>query len=141
MKYARSQGIRHAGRGSAANSAVAYCLGLTEVDAMERGLLFERFMSLERGEKPDIDLDFDARCRDQVAEYVYRKYGRDRVASVCTYNTFRARSALRDIGKALGLPAAELDSLAKRLPHIHADQIKMFAPAPELRTADWTERV
>lgn len=134
VKYARSQGIRHAGRGSAANSAVAYCLGLTEVDAMERGLLFERFMSLERGEKPDIDLDFDARCRDQVAEYVYRKYGRDRVASVCTYNTFRARSALRDIGKALGLPAAELDGLAKRLPHIHADQIKKVLPRlPELR--------
>lgn len=134
VKYARSQGISHAGRGSAANSVVAYCLGLTEVDAMERELLFERFMSLERGEKPDIDLDFDARYRDQVAEYVYRRYGRDKVASVCTYNTFRARSALRDIGKALGLPAAELDSLAKRLPHIHADQIKDVLPRlPELR--------
>lgn len=134
VKHACSQGIRYAGRGSAADSVVAYCLGITEVDALERGLLFERFMSLERGEKPDIDLDFDARYRDRVADYVYHKYGRDRVASVCTYNTFRARSALRDIGKALGLPEVELDCLAKKLPHIHADQIKAVLPRlPELR--------
>jgi len=134
VKHARLQGIRYAGRGSAADSVVAYCLGITEVDALERGLLFERFMSLERGEKPDIDLDFDARYRDQVADYVYHKYGRDKVASVCTYNTFRARSALRDIGKALGLPETELDCLAKKLPHIHADQIKEVLPQlPELR--------
>ncbi|MGI6550103.1 MAG: DNA polymerase III subunit alpha [Syntrophomonadales bacterium] len=134
VRHARLEGIRYAGRGSAADSVVAYCLGITEVDALERGLLFERFMSLERGEKPDIDLDFDARYRDRVAEYVYHKYGRDKVASVCTYNTFRARSALRDIGKALGLPEAELDYLAKKLPHIHADQIKTVLPRlPELQ--------
>lgn len=134
VKYAQAQGIRYAGRGSAADSMVAYCLGITEVNALERGLLFERFMSLERGEKPDIDVDFDARYRDRVAEYVYSKYSRDKVASVGTYNTFRARSALRDIGKALGLPEAEIGALAKKLPHIHADQIKDFLPRlPELR--------
>ncbi|MDB4894500.1 MAG: dnaE2, partial [Firmicutes bacterium] len=99
-RYARSRGIRCAGRGSAADSAVAYCLFITDVDAVGRGLLFERFMSLERAEKPDIDIDFDARRRDEVAEYVYRKYGRDKVAAVCTYNTFHARSAIRDLGKA-----------------------------------------
>ncbi|MGE5397166.1 MAG: DNA polymerase III subunit alpha [Chitinophagales bacterium] len=138
VNYARRERIRYAGRGSAADSLVAYCLGITEVDALERGLLFERFMSRERGEKPDIDIDFDARCRDQVAAYVYRKYGDDRVASVCTYNTFRGRSAVREIGKALDLPAEEIDCLAKKLPHyMHADHIRnIMTQLPELRSSN-----
>lgn len=123
-RFARSQGIRYAGRGSAADSAVAYCLKITEVDAIARGLLFERFLSLERAQRPDIDLDFDARYRDLVANYVYDKYGSDRVASVCTFNTFRARSAIRKVGKALGFAPEELDLLAKRFPHIPADAIE-----------------
>lgn len=135
VRFARERGIRCAGRGSAADSAVAYCLFITDVDAIERGLLFERFMSLERAEKPDIDIDFDARRRDEVAAYVYRKYGAEHVASVCTYNTFQARSAVRDLGKAMGFQEADLDYLAKRIPwHAGADEIlTVMARYPELR--------
>lgn len=125
VRYARERGIACAGRGSAADSAVAYCLGLTEVDAFARGLLFERFLSLERAEKPDIDIDFDARYRDEVAAYVCRRYGEERVAAVATYATYRARSAVRDLGKAMGFKPGELDRLAKRLPyHLCADEIE-----------------
>lgn len=133
-RHARRLGVRFAGRGSAADSAVAYCLGITNVDAIARGLLFERFMSLERGEKPDIDVDFDARRRDEVAAYLTGRYGADRVASVCTYNTFHARSAVRDLGKALGIPPGDLDALAKRLPYARADTIpEVVGRLPELR--------
>lgn len=135
VRFARERRIRCAGRGSAADSAVAYCLFITDVDAVGRGLLFERFMSLERAEKPDIDIDFDSRKRDEVAAYVYRKYGADHVASVCTYNTFQARSAVRDIGKAMGFQEAEIDYLAKRIPwHAGADEIlTIIGRYPELR--------
>jgi error-prone DNA polymerase len=134
-RYARSRGIRCAGRGSAADSAVAYCLFITDVDAVGRGLLFERFMSLERAEKPDIDIDFDSRRRDEVAEYVYRKYGREKVAAVCTYNTFHARSAIRDLGKAMGFSDGEIDFLAKRMPWYSGadDIIELMGRLPELR--------
>ncbi len=132
--FAKKRGIRYAGRGSAADSAVVYCLGITEVDSIARGLLFERFLSLERAQKPDIDIDFDARYRDEVAKYVYDKYGEEHVASVCTFNTFRARSALRDFGKALGFPPEEVNSLAKRFPHVPADAVKTALDKfPELR--------
>jgi error-prone DNA polymerase len=127
VKWAKSKNIRYSGRGSAADSAVAYCLSLTDVDPIARGLLFERFMSLERAEPPDIDLDFDARYRDDVTAYVYEKYGKDHVATVAVYNTFRARSAVREIGKAIGLPAGELDRFAKSLP--------AFLPADGIRNA------
>ena len=132
--FARKRGIRYAGRGSAADSAVVYCLKITEVDAIARGLLFERFLSLERAQKPDIDIDFDARYRDDVATYVYDKYGKEHVAAVCTFNTFRARSALRDFGKALGFPPQEIDNLAKRFPHVPGDAIqKALGKFPEIR--------
>lgn len=131
--FARKRGVRYAGRGSAADSAVVYCLQITEVDSIARGLLFERFLSLERAQKPDIDIDFDARYRDQIAQYVYEKYGEEHVASVCTFNTFRARSALRDFGKALGFPPEEIGQLAKRFPHVPADAIqKSIGRFPEL---------
>ncbi len=134
VRFARREGIRCSGRGSAADSAVAYCLGITGVDAIERGLLFERFLSLERAQPPDIDIDFDARYRDRVAEYVYRKYGQGHVASVCTFNTYRARSALRDLGKVLGYGEETLDRLAKRFPHVRADQIQdCLQTLPELK--------
>ncbi len=133
-RYAKRQGIRFAGRGSAADSAVAYCLFITEVDSIGRNLLFERFMSLERAQKPDIDIDFDSRYRDKVADYIYEKYGRDKVATVCTYNTFQARSAIRDLGKAMDFPAAELDRIAKKMPWLHADAISgALEKFPELR--------
>jgi error-prone DNA polymerase len=134
VAYARRQGIRCAGRGSAADSAVAYCLHITDVDSIRRGLLFERFMNLERAEMPDIDVDFDARYRDDVTAYVYRRYGRDHVATVATYNTFHARSAVRDLGKAMGFAPAELDALAKRLPWMSATRLEAaFREVPELR--------
>ena len=133
-RYARQQGIRHAGRGSAADSAVAYCLGITEVDSIARGLLFERFLSLERAQKPDIDIDFDARYRDRVADYVYKKYGEEHVAAVATYNTFRGRSALRDLGKAMDFPPKEIDFIAKRLSYRSASSIEeALQEMPELR--------
>lgn len=136
VNFARREKIRCAGRGSAADSAVAYCLYITEVDSYARGLLFERFISLERAQKPDIDIDFDSRHRDRVAAYLYRKYGAERVATVCTYNTFRARSAFRDLAKAMDFPAGEIDRLARRLPYIHADQIDLaVARFPELRAS------
>ncbi|MCL6580564.1 MAG: DNA polymerase III subunit alpha, partial [Firmicutes bacterium] len=133
-RHARSRGIRFTGRGSAADSAVAFCLGITDVDAVARGLLFERFMSLERGEKPDIDIDFDARYRDEVAGYLVREYGQERVAAVATYNTFHARSAVRDLGRALGFLPEELDRLARRLPYARTSAIpEALARLPELR--------
>lgn len=137
VRYARSRRIRCAGRGSAADSAVAYCLFITDVDAIGRGLLFERFMSLERAEKPDIDIDFDARYRDEVADYVYRKYGQQNVASVCTYNTFHARSAIRDLGKAMGFGDGDIDYLAKRMPYFSGadDIMAIVGRLPELRNA------
>jgi len=136
-RHARENSIRYAGRGSAADSVVTYCLDITEVDAFERGLLFERFMSPGRTELPDIDIDFDARYRDDVAEYVYEKYGEDHVTSVATYYTFKARSAIRDLGKALEFDPGELDRLAKRLPHIHADAIySALERIPEVQNAE-----
>ena len=116
VRFARSRGIRYLGRGSAADSAVAYCLGITQVDAVKRDHLFERFMSPERGEKPDIDIDFDARRRDEVIDYVYKKHGHERVARIATYQTFRARSAVRELGKIMGYPKRQIDTLAKTLP-------------------------
>ena len=102
-RYARSRGIRYAGRGSAADSLVVYCLYISEVDSLARGLLFERFMSPERKGLPDIDIDFESAYRDEVIDYVYQRYGEERVARVATYNTFQARSAVRELGKAWGL--------------------------------------
>ncbi|MGE5593678.1 MAG: DNA polymerase III subunit alpha [Betaproteobacteria bacterium] len=134
VNFARQKGIRFSGRGSAADSAVAYCLFITSVDPISRGLLFERFLSLERAQKPDIDIDFDARRRDEVRHYLQRKYGPERVATVCTFNTFQARSAVRDVGKAMGFPPEDIDMLAKRLPYICADEIRpAFEKYPELR--------
>lgn len=133
-RFARSKGIRFAGRGSAADSAACYCLGITEVDSFGRGLLFERFLSLERAQKPDIDLDFDARRRDEVAAYLYRTYGAEYVGSVCTFQTFQARSAIRELGKAMGFPPAELDRVAKLFPHFGAaDLTSALTRLPELR--------
>ncbi len=104
VKFAKSQGILCQGRGSAANSAVCYCLGITEVDPARMNMLFERFISRDRDEPPDIDVDFEHERREEVIQYIYRKYGRDRAALAATVITYRPRSAIRDVGKALGLP-------------------------------------
>lgn len=134
VEFAKKRGIRSSGRGSAADSVVAYCLGLTNVDAFRRGLSFERFLSVERGEPPDIDIDFEAHRRDEVAAYVYERYGKDRVAAVATYHTYHAKGAIREVGKVLGLPAEEIDAVAKRMPHVPADAIgRALRHYPELR--------
>ena len=103
VRYARSQHILCQGRGSAANSAVCYFLGITSVDPTKVDLLFERFISKERLEPPDIDVDFEHSRREEVMQYVYRRYGRHRAAIIATVIHYRPRSAIRDVGKALGL--------------------------------------
>jgi len=113
VRYAQERGIQVRGRGSAANSIVAYLLGITGVDPLAHGLLFERFLSAEARVMPDIDLDFCSRRREEVVQYVYEKYGEEHVGMVCNYVTYRARSAIRDVGKALGLSLATVDRLAK----------------------------
>ncbi|HSG65728.1 MAG TPA: PHP domain-containing protein, partial [Gammaproteobacteria bacterium] len=115
VQYARSRGILCQGRGSAANSAVCYALGITEVDPARMSVLFERFISRERNEPPDIDVDFEHQRREEVIQHVYRKYGRSRAALAATVITYRPRSALRDAGKALGLELSQVDRLAKSM--------------------------
>ena len=113
VRFARSQGILCQGRGSAANSAVCYCLGITNVDPAQSELLFERFISRERNEAPDIDVDFEHQRREEVLQYLYTKYGRDRAGMTATVVTYRTRSAIRETGKALGLSEDLIDTLAK----------------------------
>lgn len=110
VHFAREQGIRCQGRGSAANSLVAYLLDVSPIDPLAHDLVFERFLSDERRVVPDIDIDFDATRREEVIRYVYDRYGEEHAAMACTFVTFRARSALRDVGKALGVPAESKDS-------------------------------
>jgi len=113
VHWARAQGILCQGRGSAANSAVCYCLGVTEVDPARMSLLFERFISAERGEPPDIDIDFEHQRREEVIQYVYRKYGRHRAALTGVVISYRPRSALRDVGRALGIDLERIDAVSK----------------------------
>ena len=113
VRYARSQGILCQGRGSAANSAVCYALGITEVDPARMNMLFERFISKERNEPPDIDVDFEHERREEVIQYLYRKYGRERTALAATVICYRAKSAVRDVAKALGLPIDQVDQLSR----------------------------
>ncbi|MFT3930123.1 MAG: error-prone DNA polymerase [Spongiibacteraceae bacterium] len=115
VEYARSRGILCQGRGSAANSVVCYCLGITEVSPEQTSLLFERFISKERGEPPDIDVDFEHERREEVIQYIYKKYGRERAALAATVICYRTRSAIRDIGKALGFDPLFVDQLAKSM--------------------------
>lgn len=115
IQFAKAQGILFQGRGSAANSVLCYCLGITAVDPTQSQLLFERFISKERDEPPDIDVDFEHQRREEVIQYIYRKYGRHRAALTATVITYRLRSALRDVGKALGFPPVQLTQLLARL--------------------------
>ncbi|NLO04552.1 MAG: DNA polymerase III subunit alpha [candidate division WS1 bacterium] len=136
VRFATEQGIHHTGRGSAGDSLVSYVLGITHADPLAHDLLFERFLNPERRNMPDIDVDFDTRRRDEVTKYIYDTYGAERVAAVCTVNTFRARSAIREIGKALGFSEEEIGKLASVFPHIRAgdisDAVKNY---PEVRDA------
>ncbi len=112
VRFARSQGILCQGRGSAANSAVCYILGVTAIDPVGGNLLFERFVSQERDEPPDIDVDFEHERREEVIQWIYRTYGREKAALCATVSRYRARGAIRDVGKALGLPEDVIKALS-----------------------------
>ena len=115
--FARDRGIARAVRGSAAASLVLYCLEITEIDPMEYNLVFERFLNLERREMPDIDMDFADDRREEVIRYVAEKYGRERVAQIITFGTLGAKAAIRDSGRALGVPLGETDRVARMVPN------------------------
>jgi error-prone DNA polymerase len=117
VRFCMERGIRCQGRGSAANSVVCYCLGVTAVDPVRLELLFERFVSEDRSEPPDIDIDIANNRREEVIQYVYARYGREHAAMVCEVITYRGRSAVREVGKALGFSLQEVDHLAKQLNH------------------------
>ncbi len=147
VRFARHRGILCQGRGSAANSAVCWCLGITEVDPTQTTLLFERFISRERAEPPDIDVDFEHERREEVIQYIYAKYGERRCALAAAVTAYRTRGAVRDVGFALGLDAAIVDRVARS---VHGfddpdrlwrslDELGLDAQAPVL--ARWLELV
>ena len=134
VRFCREQGILCQGRGSAANSAVCYCLGITAIDPVSMRLLFERFLSRERAEPPDIDLDIGHRRREEAIQFMYRKYGREHAAMVANVIRYRGKSAVRDVGKTLGLPATSLDRVARLSPTTAATSRRSW-PAPSRRPA------
>ncbi|MGB5346084.1 MAG: error-prone DNA polymerase [Woeseia sp.] len=148
VAYARSQRILCQGRGSAANSAVCFCLGITEVDPDRMATLVERFISKERNEPPDIDVDFEHERREEVIQYIYRKYGRERAALAATVITYRSRSALRDVGKVLGLSGLQVDRLARSMQWWDGQQVDdsrvreagLDPDSPVIRRLKWLTR-
>ena len=114
VRYARTSGFYHVGRGSGANSIAAYCLYITDVDPLELDLYFERFINPHRTSPPDFDIDFSWDERDQVTDYVFKRYGEEHTALLATYNTFGLRSVIRELGKVFGLPAADIDLIAEQ---------------------------
>ena len=132
VEYARKMGISAQGRGSAASSVVAYVLGITPVDPMKHNLFIGRF--LNELSTPDIDIDIATHRREEVIQYAYDTYGRDNAAMVCTYVTFQARNAIREVGKALGLPAHILDRMAKTVSHYGGSHaIESLKEVPEFK--------
>lgn len=125
VRFARERQILCQGRGSAANSVVCYCLEVTSVDPEKIDVLFERFISKERNEAPDIDIDFEHQRREEVLQYIYDKYGRERAGMTAEVITYRPRSAVRDVGKALGLSLDRVDALAKSVDHFLDDTSKL----------------
>ncbi len=123
VRFARSRRILCQGRGSAANSAVCYCLGVTEVDPSRMNVLFERFISRERDEPPDIDVDFEHQRREEVIQYIYAKYGRERAALTAVVVSYRPRSALRDVGRALDIDAALIAALSREHPGMYSREV------------------
>ncbi len=143
VRFARSQGILCQGRGSAANSSVCFCLGITEVDPGKSDLLFERFVSADRREPPDIDVDFEHERREEVIQYIYQRYGRERAGLAATVISYRARSAIREVGKVFGLSNDTLDALAgsiwgwgaEGLSHVDAGRAGIDRQAPGVAQA------
>jgi DNA polymerase-3 subunit alpha len=117
IKYARDNGIPVGpGRGSGAGSLVAYSMGITNIDPLQNALLFERFLNPERKQMPDIDVDFCQIRRGEVIDYVTRKYGREQVAQIITFNTMAAKAAIKDCGRAMDMPYGDVDRIAKLIP-------------------------
>ena len=134
VQFARAQRIGCVGRGSAADSLVSYCLGISDVDPIRYKLHFERFLNESRTDFPDIDLDFDWRRRDEVIRFVYDHWGRDRVAMISTQHFYKARSAFRDAARAIGMPTDKLNQLTGKLPYDEADNLRRsIASMPECR--------
>jgi len=134
VHYARRNGICYVGRGSAADSLVTYCLGISAVDPLRYNLNFERFLNESRTDLPDVDVDFDWRHRDEVIEFIYRRWGPSRVAMITTQHFYKARSAFRDVARALGMPAERVDRLAGRLPYDEPGNLRRaIATLPECR--------
>jgi len=135
ISFAKKHNILFGVRGSAAASIVLHCLGLTEVDPIENKLVFERFLNLERREMPDIDLDFEDDRRDEVISYISQKYGSDHVAQIITFGTLGARAALRDVGRALGMPYSDVDRVARLVPFaLGMTLVRALDENSELRT-------
>ncbi|TMD99063.1 MAG: DNA polymerase III subunit alpha, partial [Chloroflexi bacterium] len=143
MRFAREHGVPGQGRGSAADSIVAYVLGITRVDPIEHNLLFERFLHEEMTSTPDIDIDFSTAHREQVIQYVYEKYGWERTGMVCNVVTFQPRMAIRQVGKALGFSAELLDRLAKGVDRWFTedveDSMQWAVPPPDMRPQSWKQ--
>jgi DNA-directed DNA polymerase III PolC len=116
IRYAHSAGYQHVGRGSGANSIVAYCMGITDVDPLELNLYFERFINPYRTSPPDFDIDFSWDERDDVTDYIFKRYGREYTALLATYNTFKLKAAIREVGKVFGLPKSEIDAILRTRP-------------------------
>jgi DNA polymerase III catalytic subunit, DnaE type len=118
IKFAKDNQIMVGpGRGSAAGSIVSYALGIIDIDPLKYGLIFERFLNPERITMPDIDIDFCYERREEVIEYVIKKYGADKVAQIVTFGTMAARGAIRDVGRAIDMPYGEVDYIAKQIPN------------------------
>ena len=143
MRFAREHGVPGQGRGSAADSIVAYVLGITRVDPIEHNLLFERFLHEEMTSTPDIDIDFSTEHREQVIQYIYKKYGWERTGMVCNVVTFQPRMAIRQVGKALGFSAELLDRLAKGVDRWFTedveDSMQWAVPPPDMRPQSWRD--
>ena len=143
MRFAREHGVPGQGRGSAADSIVAYVLGITRVDPIEHNLLFERFLHEEMTSTPDIDIDFSTEHREQVIQYIYQKYGWERTGMVCNIVTFQPRMAIRQVGKALGFSAELLDRLAKGVDRWFTEDVEDSmtgaVPPPDMRPQSWQQ--
>ncbi len=140
--FAKRRGIARAVRGSAAASLVLYCLEITDIDPMAYNLVFERFLNLERREMPDIDMDFADNRRDEVIRYVAEKYGHDRVAQIITFGTLGAKAAIRDCGRALGVPLDDTDRVARMVPNLLNISVEdAIARSPDLRLAQQDDPV
>jgi len=137
VRYAQTSGCHHVGRGSGANSLVAYCLGITDVDPLELDLYFERFINPHRPSPPDFDIDFSWDERDDVTDYLFKRYGRGHTALLATYSTFQFNAAIREVGKVFGLPKAEIDSLADGiLKATGTEDIKYWRPISDFGLQD-----